>query len=59
MEAYLAEMEAVGGKEFAASLRGLIEADAVDGGDRLGAALAWMEQDHTRTLRNRIALVKK
>jgi hypothetical protein len=49
-EAWLAEMERVGGQELATSLRQMLEADDQDGGDRVEKWLRSPENDRTLRL---------
>jgi hypothetical protein len=51
-------MERVGGKEFADSLRQMIDADHEDGDDRFGLFLRRPENDHAQTFRRYITVVK-
>jgi hypothetical protein len=51
-------MERVGGKEFADSLRQMIDADHEGGDDKLGLFVRRLENDHAQTLRRYIPVVK-
>jgi hypothetical protein len=59
VESWLVEMETIGGKEFADGPRRRWEADEEDGGDRLGAALQWMENERPDRLRQGMSLVSE
>jgi hypothetical protein len=51
-------MERVGGKEFADSIRQMIDADHEDGNDRIGLFVRRVENDHAQTLRRYITVVE-
>ncbi len=58
MEQHFTKIKAVAGQEFAISLFHMLQADSLDGGERLARILKRRQDDQAMTLRSRIALIR-
>jgi hypothetical protein len=58
MDQRFTKIKAVAGQEFSDPLFHMLQADSLDGGDRLARTLKRRQDDQTMTLRRRIALIR-
>ena len=58
MDQHFTKIKAVAGQEFTISLFHMLQADSLDGGERLARILKRRQADQAMTLRSRIALIR-
>jgi hypothetical protein len=58
MDQHFTKIKAAAGQEFPDSLFHMLQADSLDGGERLARILKRRQDDQAMTLRSRIALIR-